>query len=170
MFDAPESTTNTNPASLDRLVSKMLDLPRVECLRLLAANRFGRLAVATGDGAPLIRPVNYMFDDRSQSVVFRTTDGSKLHGVLEAGEAAFEIDGVDEGSRTGWSVVIRGVADEVSNPAEIRRLDSLGVTPWAPGSRRRWVRIRTRTVTGKRIVHALSDAPAPAATDAERPT
>jgi uncharacterized protein len=133
---------------------EMLDLSRAECLRLLGAGRFGRLAVALSDGAPVIRPVNYMFDERSQSVVFRTTDGSKLRGVLHAGEAAFEIDGVDDGSRTGWSVIVHGVAEEVTDRAEMRHLDALGLTPWAPGPKRHWVRIRARTVTGRRIVHA----------------
>jgi uncharacterized protein len=132
---------------------EMLDLPRAECLRLLAANRFGRLAVALSDGAPVIRPVNYSFDEPSQSVVFRTSQGSKLHAVLQVGEAAFEIDGVDEGSQTGWSVIIHGVAEPVTNQTDVRRLDALGVTPWAPGHKRHWVRIRARTVTGRRIEH-----------------
>lgn len=136
----------------DHPVSEMLDLPRDECLRLLAATRFGRLAVALADGAPVIRPVNYAFDEPSQSVVFRTSDGSKLHAVLQAAEAAFEIDGIDDGSRTGWSVIVRGVAEEVTNPSDIRRLDALGLEPWAPGRRRRWVRIRAWTVSGRRIV------------------
>jgi uncharacterized protein len=153
MIDAFENTTSAGPPVSDQLVSELVDLPRSESLRLLAANQFGRLAVALTEGAPVIRPVNYIFDEPSQSVVFRTTDGSKLHGVLHAGEAAFEIDGVDEGSRTGWSVIIRGVAEEVTNQTEVRRLDALGVTPWAPGRRRHWVRIRARTVTGRRIVH-----------------
>jgi uncharacterized protein len=130
----------------------MLDLSREESLRLLAANRFGRLAVAMSDGSPVIRPVNYVFDEPSQSVVFRTSAGSKLHAVLQAAEAAFEIDGIDERSRTGWSVIIRGVAEQVSNPTDIHRLDALGMTPWAPGHKRHWVRIRARTVTGRRIV------------------
>jgi hypothetical protein len=33
--------------------------------------------------------------------VFRTVAGSKLHALLRTTEAAFEIDGIDEGSRTG---------------------------------------------------------------------
>jgi len=146
-----------NPSPEDPPSSEMLDLSRVECLRLLAAGQFGRMAVALSAGAPVIRPVNYAFDERSQSVVFRTTGGSKLHGVLDAGEAAFEIDGVDEGSRTGWSVIIYGVAEEITDSREIRRLDALGVISWAPGRKNHWVRIRARTITGRRIV--LGPAP-----------
>jgi nitroimidazol reductase NimA-like FMN-containing flavoprotein (pyridoxamine 5'-phosphate oxidase superfamily) len=137
--------------------STMFELARVECLRLLASSHFGRVAVVLGEGPPLIRPLNYVFDERSQCVAFRTTLGSKLHGLLRSKEAAFEIDSVDPATRTGWSVVIIGVTEEVSDPAEVRRLETLGLDVWAPGHRRHWVRIRAWTVTGRRIVVAPSD-------------
>lgn len=156
MADTSKNMTGADPPVPDQPFSEMLDLPRVECLRLLAANGFGRLAVALTEGAPVIRPVNYVFDEPSQSVVFRTSPGSKLHAVLQTAEAAFEIDGVDEGSRTGWSVIIHGVAEEITSQTDIRRLDALGLAPWAPGQRRRWVRIRARTVTGRRIVYSAN--------------
>jgi len=143
---------------------EMVDLSRTECLRLLGANRFGRLGVALAEGAPVIRPVNYVFDGSSQAVVFRTSDGSKLHAVMQTGEATFEIDGVDESSRTGWSVIIRGVAEEVTNAADIRRLDALGMTPWAPGRKSHWIRIRARAVTGRQIVLSKESLAGPPAT------
>jgi nitroimidazol reductase NimA-like FMN-containing flavoprotein (pyridoxamine 5'-phosphate oxidase superfamily) len=139
------------PVQFTELHNKLLELPRAECLNLLGRSHFGRLAVSRGEGAPIIRPLNYVFDTRSQSVVFRTTPGTKLHGLLRAREAAFEIDGIDAGGRTGWSVVIIGVAEEVTAPSEIRRLDKLGLEVWAPGPRNHWVRIRARTVSGRRI-------------------
>jgi uncharacterized protein len=162
MVNASENTSGVNSRASDHPVSAMLELPRMECLRLLAAHRFGRLAVALAEGAPVIRPVNYLFDEPSQSVVLRTSSGSKLHALLQTGEAAFEIDGFDEGSRTGWSVIIHGVAEEITSHSDIRRLNALGLAPWAPGQRRRWVRIRARTVTGRRIVYSANvSAPEP---------
>ena len=51
---------------------QLVELDRAECLRLLAATNLGRLAVnAPGGLAPVIRPVNYVFDANSNSVVFR---------------------------------------------------------------------------------------------------
>jgi nitroimidazol reductase NimA-like FMN-containing flavoprotein (pyridoxamine 5'-phosphate oxidase superfamily) len=129
----------------------MLELSRQSCLELLAAHRFGRLAVSLGEGAPVIRPVNYVFDPRSQSVVFRTGRGSKLHALLQSAEAAFEIDGIDEESRTGWSVIVRGMVQEITRPSEVRRLEGLGLVPWAPGDKAHWVHIRAWTVSGRRI-------------------
>jgi hypothetical protein len=112
-----------------------------------------------GEGAPVIRPVNYVFDEPSQSVMFRTALGSKFHALLRSADAAFEIDGIDETSRTGWSVIVRGVTDEVTDPSEVRRLDGLGLEPWAPGPKAHWVHIRAWTVSGRRIVLAADRMP-----------
>jgi len=130
--------------------NEMVTLSRDECLRLLASQTFGRLAVAMD--TPVIRPINYVFDEPSQSVVFRTADGSKLHALLLAGNAAFEIDGIDPGSETGWSVIIVGMTEEITSLSEIRRLNRLGVKPWTPGRKPHWMRIRAWTVSGRRIV------------------
>jgi nitroimidazol reductase NimA-like FMN-containing flavoprotein (pyridoxamine 5'-phosphate oxidase superfamily) len=139
--------------------SEMLELPRPECLRLLAATSFGRIAV-NGSSAPVIRPVNYdVFDMPSQSVIFRSALGSKLHALLKSAQAAFEIDGTDQTGRTGWSVIILGVTEEVTNPSEVRCLEGIGVDPLAPGSKAHWVRIRANTVSGRRIVMVAEPAP-----------
>lgn len=127
----------------------MVALSREECLRLLASHDFGRVAVAMD--SPVIRPVNYTFDERSQSVIFRTADGSKFHALLHAANAAFEIDGVDRDSRTGWSVIIAGMTEEITSATEIRRLNRLGLATWAPGRKAHWMRIRAWTVSGRRI-------------------
>jgi uncharacterized protein len=130
---------------------EMLELSRDECLALLGAGGFGRLAVAGGGPAPVIRPVNYVFDRTTQSVVFRTAPGSKFHSLVRASHAAFEVDSVDVIARTGWSVIIVGVTEEVVVPTEVRRLGELGLDPWGPGDKHHWVRIRARTVSGRRI-------------------
>ena len=158
-----ESTDRDPPAEVgspapDEPNSEMLVLPREECLRLLASHRFGRLAVATD--SPIIRPVNYVFDEPSQSVAFRTAAGSKFHAMLMNGNAAFEIDGIDSGSRTGWSVIVVGMTEEVTSPVELRHLDQLGLEPWTPGPKAHWMRIRAWTVSGRRIVLSGGAAPA----------
>jgi len=140
------------PSEGKDLPIEMLDLPREECLRLLASHSFGRLAVSMGEKAPVLRPVNYLFDEPSQSVVFRTAVGSGFHALLRSAEATFEIDGIEEHARTGWSVIMSGVADEVTDPNEISRLDALDLDSWAPGHRAHWMRIRALTASGRRIV------------------
>ena len=105
----------------------------------------------------MIRPVNYAFDDRTESVVFRSAMGSKLREGLSAGVATFEIDGTDPIDRTGWSVIVVGEAEEVTDPAEIDRLKDFELEPWAPGVRTHCVRIKATSASGRRIVY-VSDA------------
>ena len=126
---------------------------------MLASQRFGRLAVNAGEGAPIIRPVNFLFDDAFQSVVFRTASGYKLHALIRSTEAAFEIDGIDERTQTGWSVIVRGVTAEVTNPSALRRLERLGLESWAPGPKHHWLQIRAWTMLGRRIMAAHSTVP-----------
>ena len=133
------------------MTTDMLELSRDECLRLLAEHRFGRLAVNLGGGPPLVRPVNYVFDQRLQSVVFRTAAGSKFYALLAEAHAVFEVDGIDESAHTGWSVLMQGITEEVTQPAEIRRLDELGLETWVPGYKSHWMHIRAWTISGRRI-------------------
>jgi nitroimidazol reductase NimA-like FMN-containing flavoprotein (pyridoxamine 5'-phosphate oxidase superfamily) len=135
-----------------RPVTEMLELDRTECLGLLAATGVGRIVVSVTEwDNPVIRPVSYLFDESSQSVLIRSAPGSKLHALLRSAKAAFEIDGTDPAGRVGWSVIVIGVSEEITNPAELRRVESLGLEPLAPGHKGRWIRIRANTVSGRRI-------------------
>lgn len=140
---------------------ELLELDRDECLRLVTATsgRVGRIAVDEPGSPPIVRPVNYVFDERSQSVVFRSAPGSKLSSVLESATAVFEIDGGDPVERTGWSVIIVGEPEEVTDRAEIDRLEELELSPWAPGAKTHWVRIRTTSASGRRIVRTFDATP-----------
>ena len=68
-------------------------------------------------------------------VVFRTDEGTKLDAAARGSGVAFEIDGTDEAARTGWSVVVRGEATEVTDPAELARLRKLRLSRGRRGPR-----------------------------------
>ena len=119
-----------------------------ECRRLLAERHLGRLAIPDF-GGPVIFPVNYVLD--RDLVVFRTDPGTKLDAATEREQVAFEVDAVEEATRTGWSVVVRGTLAELTDPAHLERLRSFPLYPWAPGEKARYVRVRPRSVTGRRI-------------------
>lgn len=140
--------------------TQIAELSREECMQLLAAHGVGRLAVNHGDGPPVIRPVNYRFDQPSQSVVFRTAAGSKFNALLRSTTAVFEVDRLDETTSTGWSVIIVGMAAEVTAASEIGRLERLGLEPWAPGPKPHWMRVRAWTVSGRRILAHSNRVPA----------
>jgi uncharacterized protein len=101
------------------------------------------------DQGPIIFPVNFVLD--RHMVVFRTDEGTKLGTAARGGRVAFEVDRVDEAAHTGWSVVVRGEATEVTDPAELARLRKLRLSPWAPGPKSRYVRILPAKLTGRRI-------------------
>jgi len=67
------------------------------------------VAVAVDDRLDII-PVNYVFDGKA--VVFRTERGVALTGSALA-HAAFEIDAIDEASRSGWTVTVHGYGREI---------------------------------------------------------
>ncbi|HTS95678.1 MAG TPA: pyridoxamine 5'-phosphate oxidase family protein [Streptosporangiaceae bacterium] len=124
------------------------ELTRSECFRLLAQEQVGRVAVID-DRGPVMFPVNFVFD--RHMVVFRTDEGTKLDAAARCGQVAFEIDGIDAAAHTGWSVVVRGEAVEVTDQQELARLRKLPLFPWAPGARGRYVRILPAKLTGRRI-------------------
>ena len=144
-----------------KLATEMLELTRPECLRLLAATGFGRIVIAVPDWAhPVIRPVNYLFDEPSQSVLIRSARGTKLHAVLRSTRAVFEIDGAHPDGRVGWSVIVSGVAEEITNQAERRRVEQHDLEPLAPGDKSHWIRIRINKISGRRIAFMSANASA----------
>lgn len=138
--------------------SALVDLSREECLRLLGTAAVGRVVVLTAAQTPVIRPVNFVFDERSQSVVFRCSGGTKLISLLGAARAWFEVDEIDPARRTGWSVIIAGVTEPVTQRHEVARLERLSLHSWVSGSDAHWIRVRARVVSGRRIEAPTSSA------------
>jgi uncharacterized protein len=124
------------------------ELSKSECFALLAGEQLGRVAVVD-DRGPVVFPVNFVLS--RHMVVFRTDEGTKLDAACRGSRVAFEIDGTDTAARTGWSVLVRGEAIEVTEPAELARLRKLPLGPWAPGAKTHYVRILPAVLTGRRI-------------------
>jgi nitroimidazol reductase NimA-like FMN-containing flavoprotein (pyridoxamine 5'-phosphate oxidase superfamily) len=143
--DVPGSVMGELPGDEDR----WQELAKSECFALLAGAPLGRIAIVDDQG-PAIFPVNFILD--SHMVVFRTDEGSKLDAACRGRRVAFEIDGIDSATRTGWSVLVRGEAVEVTNPAEVQRLAEITPEPWAPGAKAHFVRILPTGVTGRQIL------------------
>lgn len=118
------------------------------CTTLLGENHFGRVAVDDGDG-PVVLPVNYVLDGRA--VVFRSDDGTKVEAAAAGSPACFEIDAIDERTRTGWSVLVRGRLGEVTDADDLARLRRLPLEPFAGGGKPRYLRLPTDHVSGRRI-------------------
>lgn len=126
-------------------------LTDAECRRRLAATHLGRLAVTLPSGRPLIRPVNFVFDQPTQSVVFRSRAGSKHYALTHASQACFEIDDGTGGVTGAWSVIITGYTEIVSQANEIERLERLGLDTWGSREDMCWIRIHANAVSGRRL-------------------
>jgi nitroimidazol reductase NimA-like FMN-containing flavoprotein (pyridoxamine 5'-phosphate oxidase superfamily) len=124
------------------------DLDIDVCWKLLGAQRVGRVAFVL-DGEAIVVPVNHVVDGRT--IVFRTGATALLEGLAGGSTMAFEVDGIDTSAETGWSVLVRGVASEVTDEHERARLARLPLHPWVPGERDRWLRVVPTTVTGRAI-------------------
>ena len=90
--------------------SSFQELPAARCRELLAGQTMGRVAWNAPDGPQLV-PVNYAYYNKT--IVFRTVPEGVLSQLARRTNVAFEIDGLDEDARTGWSVVVRGSAERV---------------------------------------------------------
>ena len=127
-----------------------------ECLRLLASVPVGRVGV-TIDALPAVLPVNFVVTDGA--VVFRTIPGTKLDASTTDAVVAFEVDvyGTTD-DPGGWSVLVRGIARELTDPAALASVDLLPLESWASdGDADRFIRIEPTLLTGRRVVAPQRD-------------
>jgi hypothetical protein len=112
-----------------------------ECLLLLERGSVGRLGYVERSGAPGVVLARYVLDDGA--LVLRTAHAPTLRvharrGVVDL--VAFEVDEVDEGTRTGWSVLVLGAAQP-----------SGGAIPplWRGGGAQHCLRVLPRRTVGR---------------------
>lgn len=128
---------------------RVYELDRNECLERLQRGAFlGRLAYVA-DGRPQIVPINYVAD--SESVTFCTAEGTKLNALAQGAPVAFEIDDSRPLYHAGWSVVVTGTAQEVTDPDHLARLRSGPLKSWAVSPMAHWIRITIEGISGRAI-------------------
>ena len=76
----------------------------------------------------MILPVNYLAIDGA--VWFRAPSDGTLLRASVGSVVAFEADGYDDTGSFGWSVLVRGVANEVSDPRKLETVKSRFVDAW----------------------------------------
>jgi nitroimidazol reductase NimA-like FMN-containing flavoprotein (pyridoxamine 5'-phosphate oxidase superfamily) len=120
-----------------------------ECLALLAQASVGRVG-ASIDALPVIMPVFFALFE--ESVIFRTTPGTRLDAAINGAVVAFQADGYPAPGPENWSVLLQGIAREVTEPGELAMVRSVPMAHWTEsGGIDRWIRIRNGTLSGRRF-------------------
>jgi hypothetical protein len=122
-------------------------LSRDDCIARLECQSIGRVAV-TSRALPAIVPVNYRVS--GSSVVFRTEPGGMLARACDNTVVAFEVDDIADDGRSGWSVLVVGVAELLDGSAALRAMET-GVVSAAGDDREQFVAITLGQVSGRRV-------------------
>ena len=117
-----------------------------ESWNLLASMTLGRLVTVIA-GQPEIFPVNFVV--QRPTVLFRTAEGRKLLSSVMDERVAFEAD--DHDFVEGWSVVVKGKAEVMSDDADLAKADRAQLLPWIPSVKPHYVRIVAAEITGRRF-------------------
>jgi pyridoxamine 5'-phosphate oxidase-like protein len=137
-----------------------VDLTGPECWKLLSSVPLGRV-VFSQDAMPAIRVVSHLVEDGA--IIIRSPQGAVIAGQTRlAGSAAagrgvagtvvcYEADAMDTVRRTGWSVVVTGMARLVRDPAALARYSRL-LSTWAADGAGDVVAIEPGIVSGRRVI------------------
>ncbi len=129
--------------------SGMRILARRECLDLLSQVSLGRVGVSI-DALPVILPVHFVLF--GESVFFNTNPGTKFDAATTGAVVAFQADAPEAGSGAHWSVLLQGIASEVSNEWDDAQAMSDAIKPWGGGALdRRLLRVEASHMTGRRF-------------------
>lgn len=125
----------------------MISLDQHRMWALLRDAPIGRLALVV-DGRAEIFPMNHLVDHAS--IVIRTASGTKTQ-QLDGAHVAYEADGHQLGDGSVWSVVIHGVAHEITTLHESLEVAGLPLVPWHAGSKPRIFRITPESMSGRQF-------------------
>ncbi len=106
----------------------------------------GRI-VYSKNALPAVEPVRFTLDD---GLVFAAVSSdSVLPAAVHQSIVAFQADQFGEGPEH-WAVTVVGHAQALSDPADIAKLRTMGLTSWTPSGRDQFLHVRPGVVTGQR--------------------
>lgn len=119
-----------------------------ECVTLLAATRYGRIAVVE-DGHAGIVVLNHVVI--GGNLLLRVGEDSRLARLTDGAEvsAEYEVDSAFPVGRSGWSVIVEGTLCRETDP-ELILAAREQIAAWAGGRRDTVLRLRMVGITGRR--------------------
>jgi uncharacterized protein len=128
---------------------RLAELPAFDCWHLIESVELSRVAWNGPRGVTVV-PVNHVVADGA--LWFRTAPSSALARECAGQWVAAEVDSLDPMTRSGWSVVVRGVAELVDEDDVPEHLAEFRV--WPAGARPVLIRLDPVEVTGRKLLAA----------------
>jgi hypothetical protein len=126
---------------------RLVELSNEECWKLLASGAVGRIAWVSS-GRPLVIPVNFTVEETT--IYVHTSPYSAMVREVDDSHVAFQVDDLDFGTRSGWTVLAQGRAElRYAGPMTPRGPD---VDVWPSGAKPATVVIEVDEVTGRRLI------------------
>jgi nitroimidazol reductase NimA-like FMN-containing flavoprotein (pyridoxamine 5'-phosphate oxidase superfamily) len=144
----------TSPSEERPSTGSFVEMSEAACKEFLAQHTAGRVGFMAGDG-PQILPVTYQY--RNGSVIFRTSPHGPLAELVRRTNVAFEIDGIDEQNKSGWSVLVQGFAEAMTHNYLLMSAWETGPVPWADGVRNLFIEITPRRISGRSVRGSSGD-------------
>ena len=135
----------TDPLAAHRGRLGLLD--ELECIRLLGEAKLGRIALSVG-ALPAIYPIRFALLGRDP--VFRTHPQAGLVEATSGNVVCLQADDADPDGDDGWSVMVTGPAEVLSEPEVLAEARELPLPPWV-GAADAFVRIGAVMVSGRRL-------------------
>lgn len=126
---------------------QLQNLSRETCMELLGGSVVGRVAVSAR-ALPAVFPVNYAL--RGSQIVFRTAADGVLARACDQSVVGFEIDELASDGRSGWSVLVVGLA-RLLDGSEALRANELNLISAPDGGRNQFVAISLGQISGRVI-------------------
>jgi transcriptional regulator with XRE-family HTH domain len=128
--------------------ARLTVLPTERCWGLIDAGGVGRIVFDDRTG-PIALPVNFVVEHKT--ICCRTEESGLIAAIGAGAAVSFEADRIDEVTRTGWSVLVRGHLEQIGDATPLAKRRTAVPDPWAGGARTHWVRIRPRQISGRVI-------------------
>jgi nitroimidazol reductase NimA-like FMN-containing flavoprotein (pyridoxamine 5'-phosphate oxidase superfamily) len=129
-----------------RPTGEIINLSESECWELVGATTVGRLGFADGEEVQII-PVNYQLDDQ---LTIRTSSKGILSRLPGGPRIAFQVD-YHGSSGAGWSVLMHGELNVITDDEAQNLHHRSRVLPWAGGERDLLLRFDADDIAGRRV-------------------
>ncbi len=134
--------------------AKVETLDRAECLARLERHNVARIGYVDA-GWPVVVPVNYRL--HNGDVFIRSLAGGKVRAAERGDVVCLELDGYDEGLRSGWSVVAHGALEVIGDPTVLNEAWANDPQPWIESDSWQWLRMVPISITGREVAPGISE-------------